>query len=93
MKRDELPQYSGKRVTLHLNGDENRNARLYADDPGKAYVSIAEPAEWALAARYYLTDADVESLSDDGSNGLIGAIYLKREGDSLISDSSPQSEK
>ncbi|SRR6266540_44170 len=94
MKRDDLKQYSGKSVTLILDGKQTSDARLYADNPNEAYVSIAKLApEWTVAARYTLTDEDVVKLSDSGSGGLIGAIYLKREGDSLIWDNSMPSAK
>ena len=94
MKREDLKLYSGKYVILILDGKQTSDARLYAENPDEAYVSITKPSpEWAIAARYTLRDEDVSKLSDSGSGGLIGAIYLKREGDSLIWDSSMPSAK
>jgi hypothetical protein len=52
-----------------------------------------KPGEvWANEENYPLSDTDVESLSlrGDADGGLIGAIYLKRDGNSLSWDDASQ---
>jgi hypothetical protein len=95
--RDELPQHSGKHVTILLEGNQDhKSATLLADGANPAYLRVLmlpKPGEvWADMENYPLTDADVESLSlrGDADGGLIGAIYLKRDGNSLSWDAASQ---
>jgi hypothetical protein len=97
MKREDLPNYSGKHVTILLDGNQDHtSATLLADDRTAAYLRVRmlpKPGEvWANEENYPLTDADVESLSlrGDSSDNLIGAIYLKRDGNSLSWDEASQ---
>jgi hypothetical protein len=97
MKREDLPKYSGKHVTILLDGNQDHtSATLLADEKNPAYLRVLmlpKPGEvWANEENYSLTDADVESLSLRAGSGdnLIGAIYLKREGSALKWDDASQ---
>jgi hypothetical protein len=97
MKREDLKQYSGKHVIIILDGKEELySVTLLANDPSSAYLRVPmlpKPGEPGAKIRDYpLTDADVESLSPSGRGGdsLIGAIYLKRDGDALSWDDASQ---
>jgi hypothetical protein len=89
MNREDLKQYSGKHVIIVLDGKQTSDAILSADDPAEAYLSVAKnDPEWTTKARYILTDSDVDNMSMTSGVGLIGKIYLKRDGDELIWDHS-----
>ena len=94
MTRADLTHYTGKHVRLILEGKSTSSALLNAENPAEAFITIPKLyPEWTTQSRYILTDEDVASLSPDSSGGLIGKIYLKRDGDALIWDHSNPSAK
>lgn len=87
MERHDLRQYSGKHVTVILNGEQSSAPQLDAAGPYKAFITVAQLApNWTRVAPYVLTDEDVANLSPDSSGGLIGKIFLKSDGNSLTWD-------
>jgi hypothetical protein len=95
MQRDELKDHSGKPLVAIIDGNAEE-VPLNVDNPNAVHLSapMTKPNEpWAKIADYVLTDANVESLSvveRGGREVLIGAIYLKRDGDVLKWDADAQ---
>lgn len=75
MKRDDLSAYSGFHVSLIIE-DTPGMARLQADDPQRAHLTVSHSSVWTAAHPYYLSDEDIAGLTPQGRNHLISQIVL-----------------
>ncbi len=75
MKRDDLSAYSGFHVSVIIEETPSM-ARLQADDPQRAHLTVPESSVWTAAQPYYLSDEDIAGLTPHGPNHLISQIVL-----------------